>query len=83
MHVDHDQRRLVGLEAVEEMQAAAAVKDAVDDLLADLGSMHSAGKLQYLPGPRIAWRSARVPKDRGRPCRLREFETGYPSTELE
>ncbi|MEC8199427.1 MAG: hypothetical protein VX085_07690, partial [Pseudomonadota bacterium] len=53
LHVDHDQRRLVGLEAVEEMQAAAAVKDAVDDLLADLGSMHSASKLQYLPGTRI------------------------------
>ena len=82
MHVDHDQRHLVGLEAVEEMQAAAAVKDAVDDLLADLGSMHGAGKLQYLPGPRLEWRAAGLLKDRGRPCRWREFETGYPSTKL-
>ena len=60
----------------------AAVKDAVDDLLANLGSMHNAGKLRYLPGQCIAWRAAGVPKDRGRPCRSREFETGYPSTEL-
>ena len=63
LHVDHDQRRLVGFEAVEKMQAAAAVKAAADDHLANLGSMHSAGKLRYLPGPWISWRAAGVSKN--------------------